>query len=249
MSPRAIVADDEKRLAEYLAGRLHVLWPELAICGIAVNGPEALDMIDREKPDIVFLDIKMPGMTGMEVVRKMTHPALVVFVTAFNQYAVESFEEEAVDYLLKPVSDERLARTILRIQKRLAGSEKTQVLDAVLEKLTKAVQRKESYAGFLRAPTGKEIRLIPVDSIFFIEARSKNTVIVTSDGEFLVRTPIVDLLKQLNPELFWQIHRSRIVNISKVQSVTKAGQQRYSLRLHEYAELLTVSRHYTHLFK
>ncbi len=248
MSPRAIIADDEKRLAEYLAGRLEVLWPDLIICGIAVSGPDALAAINREKPDLVFLDVKMPGMNGLEVARKMTHPALVVFVTAFDQYAVESFEEEAVDYLLKPVSDDRLARTIVRVQKRLAGAENTQGLDVLL-KLTKAIERRESYSGFLRATAGKEIRLIPVDTIFYIESRNKNTVVVTPDGEFLTRTPIVDLLKQLDPEKFWQIHRSRIVNASKVESITSAGQQRYSLRLREYPDTVTVSRHYAHRFK
>jgi DNA-binding LytR/AlgR family response regulator len=248
MSPRALIADDEKRLAEHLADRLSVLWPDLAICGFATSGTDALAMINQEKPDIVFLDIQMPGMSGIEVVKRMTHPALVVFVTAFDKYAVESFDEEAVDYVLKPVSDKRLERTIVRIKKRLEGAEQMPGLDSVLKKLNFIIERKDPYVSFLRAASGKEIRLISVDTILFIESRSKYTAVVTRDGEFLMRTPINALLKQLNPEKFWQIHRSTIVNIAKVQSVKKVQQQRYVLRLVDSSEVLTVSRQFAHLF-
>jgi DNA-binding LytR/AlgR family response regulator len=191
----------------------------------------------------------MPGMTGLEVVRRMTHPALVVFITAFDKYAVESFEEEAIDYLLKPVSDERLAQTIMRIRKRLEGAGQKQGLDALLEKLDQlVVKRKDTYVRWLRAESGKEVRLIPVETILFIQSRNKYTAVVTRDGEFLMRTPISDLLEQLNPKQFWQIHRSTIVNISKVQSIKKEEQQRYTLHLRDSAELLTVSRQFAHLF-
>jgi DNA-binding LytR/AlgR family response regulator len=249
MNPRAIIADDEKRLAEHLAGKLSVLWPDLVMCGIATNGTEALAMINREKPDVAFLDIHMPGMTGLEVVRRMTHSALVVFITAFDKYAVESFEEEAIDYVLKPVSDERLSQTIRRIRKRLEGTGEKRGLDSLLEKLDHViVKHKDSYVRWLRAESGKEVHLIPVETILFIQSRNKYTAVVTRDGEFLMRTPISSLLEQLDPKQFWQIHRSTIVNVSKIQSVKKGEQQRHILCLRDYAELLTVSRQFAHLF-
>ncbi len=248
MNPRAVIADDERRLADHLAARLAVLWPDLTVCGVVTNGADALGLINREKPDVAFLDIQMPGLTGMDVVRRMTHRALVVFVTAYDRYAVESFEQEAVDYLLKPVNDERLARAIERVRKRLGGTEQQPGLEALLRKLNGALAPKASYAGFLRAAAGTETRLIPVETILFIQARSKYTAVVTRDGEFLMRTPLKELLTQLDPERFWQIHRSTIVNLSKVRSIRKAEQQQYVLSLFDSPETLTASRQFAHLF-
>src|SRR5512139_2135177 len=172
MSIRALIADDEPKLAEYLAGRLAELWPELELCGTAVNGNDALAKINNEKPDLAFLDIKMPGISGLEVARRITHPSLLVFVTAYHKYAVDAFEQEAVDYLLKPVSDERLVRTITRIKGRLADKGGGQELGSLLSKLAQAMENKDTYVRYLRASSGKVMRLISVDDVLFINARS-----------------------------------------------------------------------------
>jgi DNA-binding LytR/AlgR family response regulator len=249
MSIRALIADDEPKLAEYLAGRLAELWPELEICGIAANGREALKKINDEKPDVVFLDIKMPGMSGLEVARKMTHPSLVIFITAYHQYAVNAFEEEAVDYLLKPVSDERLLHAMARIKTRFDHRGREQNLEALLAKLTRAMEKNNAYVCYLRASSGKTMRLISVDDVLFIRARSKYTAVVTKGGEFLMRTPLSELIKQLDPERFWQTHRSTIVNASKVVSVSQTGREVYTLAVRDCDELLPVSRSFVHLFK
>jgi DNA-binding LytR/AlgR family response regulator len=249
MSIRTLIADDEPKLAEYLAGRLAELWPELELCGMAVNGNDALAKINNEKPDLAFLDIKMPGVSGLEVARRMTHPSLLVFVTAYHKYAVDAFEEEAVDYLLKPVSDERLMRTIARIKGRLADNGGVRDLGSLLSKLTQAMENKDAYARYLRASSGKVMRLISVDDVLFINARSKYTFAVTKDGEFLMRTSLSELVKQLDPEKFWQIHRSTIVNASKVISVSQTAREMYVLTVRDYQEPLTVSRAFIHQFK
>jgi DNA-binding LytR/AlgR family response regulator len=249
VNPRALIADDEPKLAEYLAGRLNALWPELSICGIAVNGNEALAKIDGEKPDLAFLDIKMPGLTGLEVARRMTHPSLVVFVTAYNRYAVEAFEEEAIDYVLKPVSDERLGMTIARIKGHFAEKKGARNLEALLSKLARAMEGKNAYVRFLRATFGKVTRLIPVEDVLFIRSRSKYTTVLTREGEFLMRMPLGELIGQLDPESFWQVHRSIIVNASKVISVSQTGREAYVLRVSDCEELLPVSRSFIHLFR
>ncbi len=249
MSIRALIADDEPKLAEYLSGRLSEFWPELELCGIAVNGNDALAKINSEKPDLAFLDIKMPGVSGLEVARRMAHPSLIVFVTAYHKYAVDAFEEEAVDYLLKPVSDERLLHTIARIKTRLAQNGREQNLEALLSKLTLAMEKTSGYVRYLRASSGKTMRLISVDDVLFIRARSKYTSVVTKDGEFLMRTPLCELIKQLDPERFWQTHRSTIVNASKVVSVSQAGREAYALAVRDCDELLPVSRSFVHQFR
>ncbi len=249
MSIRALIADDEPKLAEYIAGRLAELWPELELCGIAVNGNDALAKINNEKPDLAFLDIKMPGVSGLDVARRMTHSSLIVFVTAYHKYAVDAFEEEAVDYLLKPVSDERLMRTITRIKGRFADNGGVQDLGSLLSKLTQAMENKDTYVRYLRASSGKVMRLISVDDVLFINARSKYTFAVTKDGEFLMSTSLRELAKHLDPEKFWQIHRSTIVNASKVISISQTGRETYVLTIRDYQETLTVSRAFIHQFK
>jgi DNA-binding LytR/AlgR family response regulator len=249
MSLRALVADDEPKLAEYLVGRLAELWPEIEICGIAMNGKDALEKINNEMPDLAFLDIKMPGISGLEVARRMTHPSLVVFVTAYHKYAVNAFEEEAVDYLLKPVSDERLLHTIARIKNRCAGRGGAQDMASLLSKLVLAMENKDAYLRYLRASSSKVLRLIPVDDVLFLNARSKYTLVVTKDGEFLMRAPLSELIKQLDPEKFWRIHRSTIVNASKVVSVSQTGRETHVLVVKDCQKPLIVSRAFIHRFK
>jgi DNA-binding LytR/AlgR family response regulator len=162
---------------------------------------------------------------------------------------VEAFEEEAVDYLLKPVSDERLMRTIVRIKDRCADKDRIQDLRPLLSKLTQALERKDAYTRYLRASFGKTMRLVPVEAVLFIKAQSKYTSVVTRDGEFLMRTPLSELIRQLDPEQFWQIHRSIIVNVSKVVSVKQTGREAYVLTIRDSQELLPVSRSFIHQFK
>jgi DNA-binding LytR/AlgR family response regulator len=249
LSIRALIADDEPQLAEYLAERLTELWPDLQICGIAVNGNDALSKINNEKPDLVFLDIKMPGLSGLEVARRMTHPSKVVFVTAYHKYAVDAFEEEAVDFLLKPVSDERLIRTIARIKDRLGDKQGIQDLKPLLSRLTSVIEKKDAYVRYLRASFGKTMRLVPVEDVLFIRAQTKYVSVVTGEGDFLMRTALSELIKQLDPERFWQIHRSIIVNVSKVVSVKQTGRETYVLTVKDSQELLPVSRSFIHQFK
>ncbi len=249
MTVPVLIADDEPQLAHYLAERLTALWPEAEVRAIAANGEEALRLIQQLKPSVVFLDIKMPGLSGLEVAKKITHPCLIVFVTAFNKYAVNAFEEEAVDYLLKPVSDERLKRTIERIRARLDSSGGSRNLEAVLSKIAQAVERKDEYVHYLRAASGKTTRLISVSDVLFIRAQSKYTTVVTREGEFLMRVSLTELIKQLDPEQFWQIHRSIIVNVSKVISLIQKGREEHGLRIRDHDELLPVSRSFLHLFK
>jgi len=249
VSIRALVADDEPKLAEYLAGRLTALWPELDLCGIAVNGNDALAMINEKKPDLVFLDIKMPGLSGLEVARRMDPPSLVVFVTAYNKYAVQAFEEEAIDYVLKPVSDERLACTIARLKNHFAAKKGAGDLETILSKLANAMENKDTHVRFLRATSGKVTRLIAVEDVLFIRARTKYTTVLTREGEFLMRMPLSELINQLDPKVFWQVHRSIIVNASKVISVSQTGREAYVLRVSDCEELLPVSRSFIHQFK
>ncbi len=251
MTFRILIADDEPKLAQYLAERVVSLWPGVEVCGIAANGEEALAKIQEQKPDAVLLDIKMPGMSGLEVARKISHPCLVVFVTAYHKYAVDAFEEAAVDYLLKPVNDERLKRTIARLTERLAGKDRDRSphLDMLLSRLAQAMERKDEYVRFLRAASGKVTRLISTNDVLFIRAQSKYTLVFTKEGEFLMRLPLSQLIKQLDPEQFWQIHRSTIVNASKVVSVIQKGREEHVLRISDHDELLPVSRSYLHLFK
>lgn len=248
MSVRVLIADDEPKLAEYLAERLAALWPGVEVCAVAANGDEALAKIQEQKPDVIFLDIKMPGMSGLEVARKISHPCLVVFVTAYHKYAVDAFEEEAVDYLLKPVNDERLKRTIARIQER-QGTSGGRSLETLLSKLAQTIERKDDYVRYFRATSGKVTRLISAGDVLFIRAHSKYTLVITKEGEFLMRLSLSQLIKQLDPEQFWQIHRSTIVNASKVISLMQTGREEHVLRICDHDELLPVSRSFLHLFK
>lgn len=249
MKFRALIADDEPTLGQYLASRLGELWPDLDILDIAVNGIDALGKIENMQPDIVFLDIKMPGMSGLDVAKNMNHPCLVVFVTAYNQYAVKAFEEEAVDYLLKPVSEERLLRAIDRIKKRLDAKDRDQDLKRLLTKLNHLVEESTSHVRYLRASSGKGIRLIAVEDILFIQARSKYTAVVTKDGEYLMRIPLAELIGRLDPNQFWQVHRSIIVNASKVVSASRIEREKYALTIKDWKDALPVSRSFVHLFR
>ena len=252
MSARALIADDEANLAQHLAARLAALWPELEVLPIAANGLEALRALDDEMPEVAFLDIRMPGLTGLEVARRAEARTHVVFVTAFDQYAVEAFESEAVDYILKPVTDERLAACIARLKRKLAADERPPALDAVLAQLARVLPAGAAGGGrlrWIRALVGEEVRQIPVDDVLYFRAADKYTCVITRAGESLIRTPLADLAQQLDPEVFWQVHRGTVVNMNEVASTHRDLGGRVFVKLRDGKTELPVSRAYAQRFK
>lgn len=247
--PRAIIADDEPHLCQFLKDRLAVLWPELEVIALAANGPEALRLIDDHVPDMVFLDIRMPGLTGLEVAGRIDAKTRIVFVTAFDQYAVDAFEREAVDYLLKPVTDERLQKTIARLKSKTADAELPQDVDALLKTLARVLPFRASHLRWIRASVGELTRQIPVEEVFYFQAQDKYVSVYTKDGEALIRTPLAELQAQLNPDEFWQIHRSTIVNVSCIAATRRDLMGHTLVKLADVKAELPVSRGYAHLFK
>jgi len=256
--PGAIIADDEPLLARYLSERLLRQWPELEIRGIAANGPEAKAMIADEEPDIAFLDIRMPGLSGLDVAKDLDG-VHVVFVTAYDQYALEAFDRAAVDYLLKPVDDERLAGTIARLKARLGAAVPS---GAAIPDLVAAIAMlrehlpgvangggKGGRLAWIRAAVGAQVRLIPVEDVCYFEANDKYTSVFTADAEALIRAPLRELLAQLDPDRFWQVHRGTIVNLGHVAATTRDLAGRVKLKLRSRPETLAVSRAYAHRFR
>lgn len=246
-NPKALIADDEPLLAADLATRLGRLWPELDIAAVVHHGPGALEALQRLEPDIAFLDIRMPGLSGLEVASLAQVPHLV-FVTAYDQHAVEAFEREAIDYLLKPVTDERLQKAIERLKRSLASaSPASDVLLKVREILQ--VEREPERLHWIRATRGQEVHLVGISEVVFFKADEKYTRVQTPQIEYLIRTPLKDLLPQLDPNMFWQIHRNTIVNVTAIARATKDWAGRISLSLKARPEQLQVSRAFTHLFR
>jgi DNA-binding LytR/AlgR family response regulator len=249
-APRALVADDEPALAEYLHARLAALWPEIALLPIARNGIEALAAIREEEPEIAFLDIRMPGLTGLELAARIDTPTHVVFVTAYDQYAVEAFDRDAVDYILKPVSDDRLARAIERLKAKLAAREKPPGLEETLRKLAMVLPGvSPGYLRWVRALKGEEVRQIAVEDVMYFQAQDKYTCVITAEGESLIRLSLAELAQQLDPDDFWQVHRSTIINVSRVAATRRDLSGRTFVKLKNVKVELPVSRAYSHLFK
>ena len=246
MSATALIADDEPHLAEHLRARLAVLWPELCVLPPAQNGLDALRAIDEDAPDVAFLDIRMPGLTGLELASRIDRRTHVVFVTAYDQYAVEAFDRDAVDYVLKPVTDERLAKCIARLKKKLAANEPPPALQEVLQQLSRVAGAGK--LRWVRALKGEVVHQIPVDAVAYFQARDKYTCVMTGEGESLIRMPLAELGPQLDGEVFWQIHRGTIVNMNEVASIRRDLGGRVFVRLKDGTEL-PVSRAYAHLFK
>ncbi len=246
----AIIADDEPHLAQFLKDRLAALWPELEVLAIAANGPEALRLIDEHAPDMVFLDIRMPGLTGLEVAGRIDAKTRIVFVTAFDQYAVDAFEREAVDYLLKPVSDERLKKAIARLKDKTANAGLPQDVDALMKTLAKVLPAtKSAHLRWIRASMGEVTRQIPVEEVLYFQAQDKYVSVYTKEGESLIRTPLAELQAQLNPDEFWQIHRSTIVNVNRIVATRRDLMGHTLVKLADVKSELPVSRGYAHLFK
>ena len=251
MSARALIADDEAHLAEHLRTRLAALWPELEVLPLAANGLEALRAIEEEAPEVAFLDIRMPGLTGLELARRIDSKTHVVFVTAYDQYAVEAFDRDAVDYLLKPLTDERLSRCIERLKAKLAQAEKPAALDEVLARLAAALpgMAVPGRLRWVRALKGEVVQQIAVDDVLYFQAQDKYTCVMTRAGESLIRTPLAELVGQLDPETFWQVHRGTVVNMNAVASTRRDLGGRVFLRLKDGAAELPVSRAYAQRFK
>ncbi len=252
--PTAVVADDEELLRDYLLAKLARLWPQLRIVGVAANGPQASALIEQHEPDVAFLDIKMPGSTGLEVAQGIVGRTRVVFVTAYDEYAVEAFEREAVDYLVKPVDEQRLARTVARLQRDLASAAPAPPLAELLRQLLRergAAQAAPAPLKWIRASSGATTHHIPVAEVAYFHADDKYTVVKTADGaEHLIRTPLAELADQLDSERFWQIHRSTIVNLDHVAGTRRDDNARLYVRIKGAAAAeLPVARAYVHRFK
>ncbi len=252
---RAVIAEDEALLRKSLLDALASAWPELEIAAECEDGASALEAIAEHKPDVAFLDIRMPGLTGLEVAAATaeTSPATqVVFVTAYNQYAIDAFERGAIDYLLKPIAADRLAATVRRLQARAAaGQTDPAALIALVERLGASLQdtRSEPPLTWITASTGRETRLILLDDVAYFRADNKYTTVMTADGEALLRKPIRELLGVLDPTTFKQIHRSTIVNMKAVASITRDDTGKGIVRLRQRPETLTVSQPFMPLFR
>ncbi len=244
--PTALIADDEPMMRAQLKGRLVKAWPELEIVGEAANGDEALALAEERRPDIAFLDIRMPSRSGLDVARKLAGRCHVVFVTAYDEYAVAAFDEGAIDYVLKPPMPERIAKVVARLKSRLALAPLD--LTAVLAKLA----AKDEGGGplrWIRASLGSSMRMIAVDDVLYFRAEDKYTKVVTADGDALIRTPIKELYDALDPDVFWQIHRGTIVSLRAIARVDRDWRGEPVILLKDRAEKLAVSRTFAHRFK
>lgn len=248
----AVVAEDEALLRQSLVEQLGKAWPDLEIVAECEDGASALDAIDELRPTVAFLDIRMPGLTGLDVAAAAAEasPATrIVFITAYDQYAVEAFEHGAVDYLLKPVDHERLDATVRRLQSQPGGALDAALLDALAARMKGAAFGPAEPLTWITASAGRETRLILVDDIAYFRADHKYTVVVTAEGESVIRKPIRDLLQVLDPGAFKQVHRSTIVNLRAVAAIVRDDSGRGILRLRNREETLAVSAPFMALFK
>lgn len=254
MNATALIADDEPLLRERLRSVLARAWPELAVVAEARNGREAVELFDEHAPQVAFLDVHMPGMNGIEAARAIARRAQLVFVTAYEQYAVQAFEQGAIDYLVKPFDEARLADTVQRLKQRLQQpAAAPSALESVLESLQAELQRRQGAPGghlqWIKASVGQSVRLIPVDQVAYLKADEKYTLVVWEGGEALIRKTIRELADELDPSRFVQTHRSVIVNLHHVVQVTRGANETAEVHLKGRRELLPVSRSYLHLFR
>ncbi|HMC17159.1 MAG TPA: LytTR family DNA-binding domain-containing protein [Albitalea sp.] len=250
----ALVADDEPLLRERLRSNLARLWPELEVVADARNGREAVELFDIHLPQIVFLDVHMPGMNGIDAARSIARRAQLVFVTAYEQYAVQAFEQGAIDYLVKPFDEARLADTVQRLRTRFdqAPAASGNALDAVIERLSSELRQRtpsSAYLQWIKASVGQSVRLIPVEQVAYLKADEKYTLVVWEGGEALIRKSIRELADELDPERFAQVHRSVIVNLHQVSQVNRGPNETAEIQLKGRKELLPVSRSFVHVFR
>jgi len=256
-TPTALIADDEPLLREVLQGLLARQWPELQVVARARNGLEAIEQFEALRPAVCFLDIHMPGLTGIEVARRIGGRAHLVFITAFDHYALEAFEHGALDYLVKPLQAARLSGTLGRLRERLRTDQPAVNSDALLAQLAARLQAREAAPArlrWIRASVGTTVRLIPVDDIDYLKSDEKYTLVAWrgdggKQGEAFIRTPLKGLVEQLDPEQFQQIHRSVVVNLNAISHVTRGDNETADVFFKNRTEAMPVSRTFLHLFK
>lgn len=248
---RALIVDDESPMRDQLRARLRDVWPELEIAGEAANGVDAVSMARQHKPDIVFLDIRMPGQSGIEAARHLYSSCHIVFVTAYDQYAVDAFEQGAMDYLLKPVTADRLAMTCERLRARLQQAPVD--IGVQLAKLTELLQhapaKKKEYLRWIQAQVGSSLRMIPTREVLFFQSDEKYTVVQTAQAEMLIRKTLKELEEELDPAEFWRIHRSTLVRVDAIAEVSRDDRGRQMLKVRNFPGALEVSRNNAHLFQ
>jgi DNA-binding LytR/AlgR family response regulator len=263
--PRAVIADDERLMREQLRARLAEVWPALQVVAEARNGLEAVALVQQHRPDIVFLDIRMPGLTGVDAARQILQMEVgddevlpeIVFITAYDQYAVQAFEQGVADYVLKPAERDRLALTVARIQQRLARrgtpeAPPTPPVQQLLHQLAAQLNPgggAPRYLEWIQATVGPAIQMIPVADVLFFISDEKYTRVQTAGTEALIRKPIKELVDELDPHLFWQIHRSTLVNVKAIAGIGRDFRGRQIVAVKGHPEKLEVSRSYTHRFK
>ena len=243
--PTALIAEDEPMLKSQLKARLAEAWPELTIVAEAENGEEAVMLAQEERPDIAFLDIRMPVLSGLDVAKAIAGGPHIVFVTAYDEYAVAAFEEGAVDYVLKPPAPERIAKVVERLKTRLGTPPAD--LAALLERL--AARDMGGSLKWIRASLGTALKLIAIDDVLYFQSEDKYTKVVTAEGDALIRKTIKELYDELDHEQFWQVHRGTIVNLRAIAKVERDWRDQPLLTLRNRNEKLTVSRTFAHLFK
>ncbi|HEY1042771.1 MAG TPA: LytTR family DNA-binding domain-containing protein [Telluria sp.] len=250
----ALIVDDEAPMRDQLRARLAEVWPDLQIVDEAANGIEAITLAHEHKPDIIFLDIRMPGQNGIECARQLYHPSHIVFVTAYDQYAIDAFEQGAMDYLLKPVTAERLAMTRERLKQRLTSAPSD--IGAQLGELTRLLrdgaasdQPKRPYLKWIQAQVGNSLRMISTREILFFQADEKYTCVQTANAQLLIRKTLKELSDELDPDEFWRIHRSTLVRVDAIAEVTRDSRGRQMLSVRGYPQQLEVSRGHSHLFQ
>ena len=244
--PTAILAEDEKALRDELRQLLRELWPELIVLGEAGTGIEALQLLEKHAPDLMFLDIQMPGMTGLEVAHQVRGRCHIVFVTAYDAYAVTAFETGALDYVLKPLERERLQLAVDRVRQRLGSTPPN--LEALLRELIRNAEPR-NYLRWINASVGQLMQLITVDDVVYFQADTKYTRVVTATCEAIIRKPLHELRNELDPSVFWQVHRSTIVNANAIAAVSRDMLGHINLKLKRRDEKLHVSESHAHLFR
>ncbi len=254
--PTALIADDEPLLRETMVRQLAQAWPELDVIALARNGREALALFEASHPDVCFLDVHMPGMSGMDAAHSIGRRAHLVFVTAFDQYAVRAFAEGALDYLVKPVEPARLAETVARLQQRLFSAAPASNTEALLQQLAARLQPlpAPAFLRWIRASVGQALHMIPVDDIDFLRSDERYTLVAWHDGEglpseALIRMPLKELVAQLDPDQFAQVHRSVVVNLRAIRHVLRGLNETADIHLKRRPDILKVSRNYLHLFR
>ncbi len=245
--PRALIAEDEPLLREELIELLAQVWPQLEICAAVADGSSALEAIATKRPDVAFLDVEMPGLSGVEVARQLPRPCHLAFITAYDHYAVSAFESGAVDYVLKPISASRLSTTVSRLRQRLAQPPVD--LESLLEQIARRGHAAREYLRWINVSVGTSVRLVTVDEICYFQADNKYTVLMTDKVESLINMTIRELLDALDPHVFWQIHRSTLVNVNAISDVKRDLRGRLSVKLKTRPEALAVSQPYASRFR